>query len=325
MRTQGSTGHLVDASHPYSLGLLLVAFSGLTFASVGIGNKIAVLGGANAMTITLGRYAIAATVLWLLLPMLGYQMRLPRRQAISLVLMGMSAQSLVALSYAAALQYLSLSVTELIVYLYPAMVVAMAVLTGRERLTPALTASVALALGGCVLVIGTPEGGPVHPLGAALALCAAVGSAAYLLLGDRLLGKAEPLVALAHVEGGTAIVMVVLSAFSGAVDFNISTAAGAAIVLPALIGNILAKTAMLAGVRRVGPSSTGIASVLELFAVVVAGGVLFSERLGATQLLGGLLIVAALGLIRRQGHRIVPPEDAIPIPAGTIAVGDAKH
>src|SRR5688500_2493564 len=120
MQPATTTSSQKERASPHSLGLILVLVSSLCFAFIGIGTKYAILDGVSTSVVVFGRYVIASSVLWVLLPLLGYRMGLSRRQAVVFLLIGGGPQAIIGYSYAAALEYLSLSVLALIVYLYPA-------------------------------------------------------------------------------------------------------------------------------------------------------------------------------------------------------------
>src|SRR5215210_3377225 len=138
----------------YTLGLALVVLAGCCYASIGIGGKYAVEGGANVVTILLVRYGVASTLLWLILPMTGRQMRLPRNQALGFFLAGMGPHIATGFAFTAALQYISAGATTLLLYIYPAIVVGVQALSGREPFTRVRLFAVLAALLGCALVVG---------------------------------------------------------------------------------------------------------------------------------------------------------------------------
>src|SRR5690242_3949116 len=91
----------------HSLGLLLVMVSGFAGSSLGIGGKYAVLGGASPATIQLVRYVLGASILWLILPLAGFQMRLSGRVALTFVAMGAVLQTAQTYGFFGALSYIS--------------------------------------------------------------------------------------------------------------------------------------------------------------------------------------------------------------------------
>ena len=88
----------------------------------------------------------------------------------------------------ASLERIDVSLASLLVCSYPAIVVAGAVLLGRERASKRRVVALVVALAGVVLALAGGIGGAIDPIGIVLALAAAVIYASYVLVSDRLLG-----------------------------------------------------------------------------------------------------------------------------------------
>jgi drug/metabolite transporter (DMT)-like permease len=83
------------------------------------------------------------------------------------------------------------------------------------------------------------------------------------------------------------------------------TAAGWAwIACLAVVSTVVSVSLFFAGLSRVGPTSASILSTVEPVVTVGLAAVVFGETLSAVQLLGGVLVIAAvpvLALVRREG------------------------
>jgi drug/metabolite transporter (DMT)-like permease len=89
-----------------------------------------------------------------------------------------------------------------------------------------------------------------------------------------------------------------LTALNGA-PFPV-TATGWGVVLgTVLVATIIAVTAFLAGLQRIGPTDASMLSTLEPVVTVLLAALLFAERLAPITLLGGGLILAAVLLLTR--------------------------
>src|SRR5207244_3534587 len=115
-------------------GVVLVVVSALAFGAMAIFAKLAYRHGAGTATLLTLRFAIAGTVLWLIVALRGgARPRLDRRTALGAAGLGVFGYSLQAGGYFAALHHLSASMTALLLYTYPALVFVGAVALGRER------------------------------------------------------------------------------------------------------------------------------------------------------------------------------------------------
>jgi drug/metabolite transporter (DMT)-like permease len=93
---------------------------------------------------------------------------------------------------------------------------------------------------------------------------------------------------------------------------------------PGLIGVGVVSTAIAvqtfyAGVRRVGAARAALLSTVEPIYTITLATLLLGERLTAIQLLGGLLVIAAVVLVQLARE----PEPR-PLPAGAKAKSDVK-
>jgi len=303
-----------------TLGLALVMLSGFAGSSLGIGGKYAVLGGASPTTIQVIRFTLGAAVLWLVLPLAGRQMRLPRNLALAFLAMGMVFQTGEAYGFFGALQYVSAGATVLLFFLFPALVTAASMAMGRERFTWGRVVAVGMALLGCALVVGGPGaqivseqaaaryGAPAALLtGTLLGLLAAVSIAIYVLIGDRLLARSDPLVAAAHVQAGAAAAMLIVTATLDPVRFDFTPAALLAILVMTLLANLGGVVVFLIAIRYLGGPLAAVGGMTEVVVTVVLGVILFGESFGPGTALGAALVLGGIALMQRERLRDSPP------------------
>ena len=165
-------------------GTLLCLASGAAFGAMAVFGKLAYGEGATVGTLLAVRFALAAALLWALVPAArGPGAARPRGAAP----VSRSARAATRSRPAATSPRSSgstPSLLSLLLYTFPAIVAAAAVALGRERLDGRRLAALALASGGLVLVVAGAGAGALDPLGAALGLGAAVVYSAYILVSD---------------------------------------------------------------------------------------------------------------------------------------------
>jgi drug/metabolite transporter (DMT)-like permease len=285
------------------------------------------------------RFAIAAASFWAIVAIRGRRPAVPppaawsprRMTLIGLALgLGYAAQ---AGGYFGALTRIDASLTSLLLYVYPALVFAGAVLLRRERPDARRVGALVLATAGVALVLAGGGAGALDGLGVALGLFAAVCYAAYILVTDSVVAGFDPFRLGALVTTGAAGAMWTYGLLAGGLDFSFAAAGWAWIVALALISTVGAVTAFTLGLARVGPSVASIVSTIEPVVTVGLVMALFGERLAPVQLAGGALVLAAVVLlqVRRSGSRStsvpahVPPADSPgPAPAGAFAHQPAR-
>jgi drug/metabolite transporter (DMT)-like permease len=192
------------------------------------------------------------------------------------------------------------SVTSLVLYVYPALVTVGAVALGRERFSRRKALALTLSLAGVALVLLAAGSGSADALGVAMALGAGAAYAAYVLACDAVAGGASPLAFAASVSTGAAIALLGFGAATGRLTLSFPASAWIWIAGLALVSTVLAISTFLAGLRRVGPSTAAIISTVEPPFTVALAALCFGESLAPLQLAGGAMVVGAVALLQLQ-------------------------
>ena len=296
------------------IGALLCLVAGGSFAMQPILVRLAFDGGAGVASVGAIRFALAAGALGVLAR--RAIAAAPARTLLAPFLLGLTIYGLETGLFFASLERIDVSLASLLMCSYPALVVTAAVLLRRERASRRRVAALAVALGGVALVLAGGVGGAIDPIGIGLALGAAIGYAAYVLVSDRLLGTTEPLVLAAMLCAGAAVAFTLGGAASGSLEApNVSTLAVIGAI--ALVATVLPIAAFLGGVRRIGASRATILGTVEPPVTIALSALVFGERLGPVQLLGAALVFAGvviLQLRRRPKLRPVPHPAPRPVP-----------
>lgn len=300
------------------VGVGLVALSAAAFGAIALFARIAYDSGADVLAVLALRFALAATVLLVLVRARG--VRLPRGRAL-LVLAALGGVGYVGQSaaYFSALTMAPASLVALLLYLYPGFVTVLSVVTRRERWSRARLLALGLATAGAALVIGVglgrgngPTGGSVAG-GAALAVTAAVVYAGYIMLSAGPSARSGTLASSAVIVSAAAVVLTAAAVATGA--RLPGTATGwVAVAAIALVSTVAAILAFFAGLARLGPTTAATISTLEPVVTVVLAAAVLGEAFTGVQVLGGALVLTAvLVLIRRAA---VPASTPTPVVAG---------
>jgi drug/metabolite transporter (DMT)-like permease len=287
-----------------SSGTFMCLVSGAAFGAMAIFGKLAYDEGANVATLLTIRFAIAAVLFWGLVLAAGALpdvRALTRRDAglgLALGAFGYSAQ---AGCYFAALQHVDASLLSLLLYTFPAMVAAAAVALGRERLDARRLAALVIASSGLVLVVAGAGTGALDPLGVALGVGAAVVYSTYILVSEGIAGRVRPQVLAALVCTGATAMLAASTTAIGQLHPGALTSAGWGwLAAVAVISTVVAISLFFAGLRRVGPTTASILSTVEPLVTVVLAFVVFGETLGAIQIAGGALVLAAVFVLQAK-------------------------
>jgi drug/metabolite transporter (DMT)-like permease len=300
-------------------GVALCLISAVGFGLMAIFVKEAYAAGVSLITLLALRFTLAGLAFWAIVAP-----RCPSFPARSVVLVGLA---MGAIGYAAqsalyfgALKHIDASLTALLLYTYPALVFGAALLLGRERGGVRRLGALALSSAGTVLVLVGGAGGSPEPIGIAMGLGAACAYTVYILVADRIAGRIDPMLLSALVATGGAGSFVGFGLVTGSIDLTFAPAGWLWVAGIAGFSTVLAISFFLKGLELVGPATAGILSTLEPVVTVGLAMLIFAERLGALQALGGAAVIAAIVLLQAKVRSSGAPAEAPgPAPAGALA------
>jgi drug/metabolite transporter (DMT)-like permease len=207
-----------------------------------------------------------------------------------------------------AFERITIALTLLVFYLYPAGVALISTLWFGERLDRVRWTALAVSLGGMALVVaGAGSLGDIDALGVALAFVAAMAQVFYVLAARHGFAHVPGPQAAAFTMGGAAGLYLLIAVAMAVAGFGSLDAlaqpiaswdAIAPVVLAGVIGAGIPTLAFITGVRRLGPSQAAILATLEPVIGVALAAWLLSEQPAAIQVVGGGLILGAAILLQ---------------------------
>jgi drug/metabolite transporter (DMT)-like permease len=275
-------------------GALFCLASGAAFGAMAVFGKLAYDQGATVGTLLAVRFTLAAAMFWVLVPLRDIR-ALPARDVVAGLGLGACGYALQAGCYFVALGRIEAPLLGLLLYTFPAIVAVAAVALGRERFGARHVIAVCLAGGGLTLALAGAGDGALDPLGVALGIGAACVYSVYILVSDGIAGRVRPQVLATLVCTGAAVTLLLGSIALGEFHPGGLTVAGWGWLLClAAVSTVGAISLFFAGLERVGPTMAAILSTVEPLVTVLLAFVVLGERLGAIQLLGGALVLAAV-------------------------------
>ncbi|NLC70234.1 MAG: DMT family transporter [Desulfuromonadaceae bacterium] len=278
------------------LGLVFAALSAASFGIAPIFARIAYDNGLNTTTAMFLRFAIAGTIMTAFFQ--WQKGTWPRgRNLFVLLLMGGICYLGQSFCYYSALHYASAGLVALLLYLYPAIVTVILALITRSKLGPVRTGALVAALAGTALTVSGSLKGSL--LGVTLGIGAALIYSTYIVLGDRMLGEESVL-------GSTTVILLTAAAVYGIIiawqgpSWPASTAGWGAATALALttVGGVFG---FLAGIQRLGAVDASTVSTLEPVTTIALAAVFLEEFIRLRQIVGGIVILAAVILLIRHG------------------------
>ena len=211
---------------------------------------------------------------------------------------------LYALCFFYGLRYIPAGRGALVVALNPVVVALAAWFIGQERMTPVKLAGIAIALAGCLMVIG--NGDPLALVHGAVGIgeCLIVGCVlcwtAYTFFGRSATQTLSPLAATLAASLIGALLLVIAALVQGDITVtDWSWRVWASVLFLAVCGTALGFTWFADGVRLMGAArASAFINLVPVFAVLQAA-VLLGERLALAVLAGGALVIAGVWLTTR--------------------------
>ena len=281
-----------------STGTLLCIGSAAGFGAMAVFGKLAYEEGTTVGTLLAVRFSLAALMFWGLVLASGElrELRKLTRRDVAIALgLGAFGYAAQAGCFFAALDRIDASLLSLLLYTFPAMVAVAAIALGRERADSRRFGALGLASIGLVLVLVNAKAGAIDAPGAALALGAAMTYTTYILVSQGIAGRIRPTLLSAMVCTGAAVTLTLGSSLLGDLRPGEVTAAGWGWLAGiSLVSTVAAVSLFFAGLKRVGPTTASILSTVEPVVTVILAFLVFGELLGALQLLGGGLVIAAV-------------------------------
>lgn len=269
-------------------------FSTIAIFTVLLGNA-----GTSLLTAMLGRYIVASLVL---IPAAGgwAAMRLPRTRILQLAGVGGAGQAIIAFLSLSALQYIPAAMLVFLFYTFPAWVALRAALLRTERLTGTRLFSLLLSFAGVGVMVGWPGSEAIHPLGAGLALAAAVVYALFIPLIDRLREGVGAVVATAWVAVGATVMFLVAAVVMRELTIPTAPMSWLYIIGLGTLSTAVAFTLFLRGLQAVGPVTAAIVTTAEPFFVASLAALFLDQPIQLQTVVGGALIAIAVLLLQRR-------------------------
>jgi drug/metabolite transporter (DMT)-like permease len=236
-------------------------------------------------------------------------MPLTRREFWQVLALGATGIFLYNVCFMFGMRHIAAGRGALVVALNPVIVTLGAWLVLGEAMTRVKALGSALALLGCLTVIG--KGSPLAPLagdvgvGELLILGCAALWAAYTLIGRVAMRTLSPLVATTYASVAGWLMLLAAALADAPADLvpDYSLRSWAALLFLGLLGTTLGFTWFNQSVQRIGPARAAIFINLVPVAAVLQAAWLLGEWPGPSVLLGGLLVLAGVTLTQSSARK----------------------
>lgn len=229
-----------------------------------------------------------------------------------LALFGVAGLAMVHFTYFRAISLTSVATAILLEYLAPVIVLVFGVIVLGDRFTWSLPVAVALSVMGCALVVGVLGGSRITVSGQGLGwgLASAVFFAGYTLMGRWAAHRYSAWTLLVYGLGAASLFwLIVLGGPTRVFQALADTRTLLAIMFIALFSTVIPFGAFLTALHHIRATEASVTSTLEPVIAAIAAWGLFGETLTVVQIVGGLLVVAAIFVaqIPSEGDEVLPP------------------
>jgi drug/metabolite transporter (DMT)-like permease len=278
-------------------GSAIATLSAISYGSAVIFVRYAQQAGVSPETVAFLRYAIASLILLLFLGLSGRWTKLSFGRASILFLLGLTAYTIMGLTWVIAFSITPAWLVSLVVALYPLTVTVGSWLFLRERIyTQQVLALGSVLLGGVILFWRPFEGAAWG--GIFLMLFNVLISTTYVLVGQRWTRGLPPTVSTVWLIAGAMVGTFLYGLLFNQLSFAFAPAGWIWVTLFATVSTVLAVTMLWWGIGLIGPSRVAILGSFEpLFSILLAVLIL-GERLFPSQIVGGVFILMGMVLVQ---------------------------
>jgi drug/metabolite transporter (DMT)-like permease len=279
----------------------MILASAVAFGALGVFGKLAFDAGIGVVTLLFVRFSVAAAVLWAgTLRSRSALAGTGARTVLAALALGAIGYAMQAGLFFAALTRMDASLLSMVLYTYPAMVTAAAMVLGRETPSRRRIGALLVSSSGVALVLLGAGASGFDWLGAAMGIGAALTYSGYILVSDHVTVDVPALPLSALVTTGAAVTFGVTALATGSLDTGFGAEGWAWLTAIALVSTVTPVLLFFGGLRRVGASMAAILSTLEPPTTVLLAFVAFGESPTVVQLSGGALVLAAVVALQQR-------------------------
>jgi drug/metabolite transporter (DMT)-like permease len=288
------------------LGVAAALLSTVFLGWAPIFGKLAYNAGLTAFTVVAVRTLLAAGLLWAFYLVFWRRYILVRANVLAGCIAVGVVNGIGSLFYYSALSRIDASLVSLINTTYPLWVLVFLAASGQP-LSRFTILSLMLACSGVILVSRAPGVTP-DPLGIMLMLVSAATYGLHLVMGQWVVADTRSRSMALYVLTTMSIVVTMARGIQPAPLEPITPAGWQAMVGLGVV-TALSRLFMFVGLGRLGGIQTALLGLSELFVTLLVAFLLLGERLTTLQWLGGLLLITAGLLVRRDSHPDLTSEE----------------
>jgi DME family drug/metabolite transporter len=291
-------------------GTALVVAASVQLGAIVIIAKLLTQTGLPVPFLVAFRFVLAALFIAALLSWRREPTRVAPGERTALIGMGALGYGLAALLFFFSLSFGPTSTLAFIVYSYPIFVVAGSLFLRQGLPAPLVVAAIVVGLCGVALIVWTPSGVSVRPLGVLLALLAAMAYAGYFINAERLVHRTGSMTASLWTSASAGVALGIFTFSTGVA--RMPHGSQWTMLLGLSLLTVGAFYCLFRGLRRLGSVKVAALGTVEPLSTAALAVVILHDRLGLGFAIGAPLIVAAVVTATlakaRPQRQTVPPQ-----------------
>ena len=264
--------------------------------------------GVETGTLLFSKFLIASVIMWAYILIRKINFRFSR-EAVKMMAVVCFGYIFMSTTLYISFNYISGSLATIVSFMFPAMVVAIEMITGREPVKAVKIIAVLLSFGGLVLIVWAPDM-ESDPIGILFAFCAAVGYVIYLLGLSAKCVKQESSFAVAGYVMLSAAAVNFIRCIAGGNPVMVST--GPQFGMMILLGFTCVFVPILlyaVGVRLIGAGNAALINTTEPVLACIFGHFLVGDELTLSMMAGSAMVVAAVLMTNLPERKKIPEKN----------------
>jgi drug/metabolite transporter (DMT)-like permease len=289
-----------------TFGIVLMFLAACSYGAAGILIKLAYRAGLQPAALLPMQNLVAIAFMWPMLLVLQGKPKIGLCQLRRLIWQGLAGNFAISVCYFWAAQRIDVSLLSIILFTYPALVLAYQIGVEKRRAAPAELVALLLAVCGAVLSVDLFHGtaAAIDRLGLILAVGAAFSYAFMNIHGQKLTEDVSSQVIATMTSTVSTVALLALFPRQSWSSFAFPRTDWIFILSLAILSTVVPMNLMYLAIRRIGAFHASVVSVAELPCILVLAYFILSERMNSWQMLGGGMILLSLILTQQSQSSI---------------------
>ena len=272
-------------------GVLAVVVASFLYGIMPIFTKRALMEGMTSGAVVFYRLFFSAVVSFIVLKVLGIDMKATARQITEMAVMGVigfgATMALLTMAYS----LIPTGLATMLHFTYPLFVTVVMTVFFKEKMTKAKAFACLCAMGGLVLMADFSS---LSVAGIVLAVCSGITYASYVIANKKLeFASLHGLVIVFYVSCFAAVFFGIKAVITKEMMLPPSPLALALVLTIAVFCTVVTLFLLTYGIKTLGASTASVLNMLEPVISLIAGMIIYKEAIAAKGIMGCVLVILA--------------------------------